>query len=478
MLTISFDDLDGSVSFEDQKYAFRRIGSGHLFQLLIRRSLQGRGVTLIEWEADRQANGAAKELTRAQVARVIDELLSFQKTHLKSKIKLNISPRKLTVGPWNLLLSVPVQLNTTPKLSTKPSSFGVSPDSQVWAYPELVSTGKLSDLESLISEWLIFEGCAVYGENQLALECIPKQDSHSFSPEGIALLELRRAYLYRRLGRYEDAIEIANRISNSTINYRDARLIEQARFMRARIEYEIDPANNWKDSRSLAGAPLSLLMPCPTTRAEWHNLQALCARRAALQYASETKDFSLARQQHEIALAHLQSAIYYALSLQSWDRLHAYLDNLCYHLQKLYSTGLSSIQDVLIWYSVAMTCHIKLDSGHEDAWDFIFFAEFWLENRKQIHLMGLDIKHLTSLVDEKFNPDHDEFWSIAISRCEGTGGSRQVAIAIILYLRWSKAQPNPNKVLVKQRRMRLDSLLANDQSLILRLESEGYFAAD
>jgi hypothetical protein len=475
-----------AIEFQGKSIALRRTETASFLELLLRRSFQGRRLTAQDWESDRFSNGAVSQLTRSQIARVIKEVQQIAHEHADLGITLKIEPRKLTVGPWVLQLLFPFDVQLGTSLSAKPGSLPDQDNLENWPYPELVNSNDLDCLYKAVKQSLIFEGCALFGDNQAALESIPDAAQFSLSFEAEALMGMRRAYLYRRSARYPEALQIVTNIATSNLPLRDSRIVEQARFTIARIHYESDPVTNWQAARALANRPLNLVIPCASTRGEWHNLQALCARRAAIDFAdNEATGFNgedqkfqgkqLSERQHRLALAHYQSALYYALSLQNWDRLHAYIDNLCYHLQKMFELGFVNLINVVDWFSLSLACAEKLDSGHDDAWGFVYLAEFWLDHYKKIQALGKLDPQRFNLMDASANPTQPDFWKMAIGRSERVGDPRQVAIILILFMRWQEAGlASPPQMLTKRTRQ-LDKLLKADGTLKQRLESEGYW---
>jgi hypothetical protein len=476
MIEIDFDLNNNSVLLDGKPTVLRRIGSARLLQSLIVKGGHGLDFSLWELEQDRAANGATSKLTRTQVARLIDDIALWIQTYAVDLLELKFGARRSTVGPWAMLVKRPCKVTDLRIGAKEPSLLFATGGNESWAYPQLVRSSEIEALLDLLTQWLIFEGFVAYGENKDALVSLPLASNFSLTDEGKVLLDLRKVYLLRRLGQHNEARAICKAIIDREGPLRDPRLVQQAHFAIARIEYDEDPANKWQEARKLAERPMSLLIPCPLTRSEWHNLQALCARRAAVEAAATNKDLNEARSQHAMGLAHLHSAIYYALGLQNWDRLHAYLDNLSYHMQQMQTIGIGNVDLVSRCFALSLACADKLDSGHDDAWDLIYFAQFWLGTYQKLKGRIGEIDSRVALVNPKLNPANLDFWLYALERAKSIGGNRQIAITIVLTLQWLKLSPNKTArgKLQQQLSEELSLMFSTDEKLKAKLVADGY----
>lgn len=174
----------------------------------------------------------------------------------------------------------------------------------------------------------------------------------------------------------------------------------------------------------------------------------------------------------QIVINHFESALYGALAQKNWDRLHAYLDNMAYYLQKGLPLGVCVVSEVCDWYALALACGDKLDSGHDDAWDLIYFGEFWLDHWQAIEASELVILHRSSLVDNPMHPRNEDYWQRMVAHLEGGGSPRQKGIALVLYLRWLNAlQKSGAMAAVKKN---LAALFAAHAGLRASLAADGY----
>ncbi len=475
MLNLQVDVHQNTVSWNRRTVRFRRTHSALFLEQLLVNGLRAMTMSLTDLQSAAQAawqlapvDRSANPFGRQQIARLVQELEAFFLDNPELGLTFERVNRQMTVGPWRITVTTPISMTTSQLVTKGPK--------QEWTYPALVDGVEVDSLRELLAQWLTFEGFAVYGEHGPALDMIPDAAlMTTVTVEAQAVLQLRRVYFLRRLSQYDKALELVTNLQQSATSLKDTRLPGQLLLTLARTEYERDPASRWRQAQAVLAKPPTIVAPCAMTQAEWHNLQALCSRRAALE-AFEAGDRALAIAQHESAIGHFQSALYFALSLQSWDRVHAFIDNFCYHLQKMYEYQVVPIQEVLDWYTLALACADKLDSGHDDAWDLIFFAEFYLDHAEQIIQSQNVFSHRSSLLHDRYSPGRQDFWDGALSRARSIGGLRQLAITLILYLRWALVhqQTLTGTVSVWSLKLDLNRLLEQNPELAQQLCEDGY----
>ncbi len=453
MVQIEIDVNNNRVRWGEHEWQFRRLQSALFFRCLMSNALQGVPTHL-------NAIQLGKPIGRQQMARLIAELNAFFAANSSLGLSLQVQPRKLTVGPWQLTMRQTLAL-TDPSTSDTIQSQS----------PLLLKQGGIETLRQLISSWIVFEGFAVFGEIEPALDMVPVHLQALLSAEANAQLQLRQISFLRRLGRLDEAQDLAHTISANASQLIDTRIYSHAQLALARLAYDFDPATRWPDVIvSMPELPV-LQAPSETVAADWHNLMALCSRRAALE-AFDKGQRAQGIAHHEQAVNHFQSAMYFGLTLRQWDRVQAFIDNFCYHLQKMYDHKVVAIDEVLQWYSVALACADKLNSGHDDAWDIIFFAEFYLDNASALNQTQSLVHHRSSLPDERYSPNRLEFWDGALERAKAIMGQRQVAITLVLYLRWLLEHQRGNNM--APLRAELKQLIATNQPLYQHLSNDGY----
>jgi tetratricopeptide (TPR) repeat protein len=460
MVSLQLNLQQNTAAFDGQIIEFRRSHSAAFLELLVSNSIRGLPTALPQLQEKNQASNTSTNFSRQQLARLVDEIDAFATAHPQLGLAMVRQPRKRTVGPWQLTLAKPIALE---RVNAITDSAG--------PYPAMLQSNSLESLRLLLSDWITFEGFAAFGEHESALEAARRIVQGPLTLDSRAILTLRELYFLRRLGRFDEAFNLLSSVQNTTTPARDTRLGAHFQVALARTMYDSDPGGRWRQAQGLLAAPTILLAPCPLAASEWHNLNALCARRAAIE-AFENSDVKAAITQHTIATKHFQSALYYVLSFQLWNRVHAYIDNFCYHLQKMYDHQIVPIQEVLSWYALALACADKLDSGHDDAWDLVYFGEFYLDHAADIAESNKEFTHRSSLLDDRYSPGRQEFWDSALASARVIGGRRQIAITLILYLRWgveSRAKFDPTEL-----RAELVQLLGAEPTLKQKLCDEGY----
>jgi tetratricopeptide (TPR) repeat protein len=447
-------------------FQFRRTHAARFLATLWQNTTRGSHTQMREVTEVIGALNQSQKLGRQTMARLVAEMNDFFAAAPELGLSLHFDVRKATVGPWRLQVLKQLSVIAAPNADVRQINFFA-----------LSLSAQISSLRLLLSGWITFEGFAVYGEHEAALDALDsmlKLNALHISDEASLQLTLRRAYFLRRLSRYDQASDLLVDVLNYGQPTADARLASQALIASARIEYERDPAQRWRQAQStMPNAPV-LLAPCFSTLAEWHNLNALCARRAALE-AFESGDSACGQLQHEIAIKHFQSAMYCVLSIQLWDRVHAYIDNFCYHLQKMLEHKVVVVDEVLSWYQLSLASADKLDSGNDDAWDLIYFAEFYLDHATELTANTLAQTHRSSLSDGRLAPQNPAFWQGAIARAKTIGGDRQIAITLTLYGRWLlEHHPQSEKEALTKTKSQLRVMLSLNPQLQQQLHDDGY----
>ncbi len=440
-------------------HKFNRRWEAAMLTLLLQQAATGQVVQAKELHSYLKTLGQTKPLNRAQLLRLLGGIQAFLQLHPSLPLSLNHQPRKASVGPWHIQMTSPVVWQSTGQATAN------------WPYPRLLATPACDAqaLLALLNQWLVCDAFAVYGDNLAGLEALPDDSIFTISPDAQALLQLRRLQLLRRSGQYDAARAVAEKLIDEPAPHLDPRHRSYASLMLQRIDYDENPASTWPQLLAHPSPPAKLLAPCPQTMGEWHNLQALALRRSAIAAQNKQEQQHL----HSQALLHFESALYMALSTQHWDRLHAYMDNIAFHLQKMLPLGLSAFTQVHDWFALALATADKLDSGHDDAWDLIFFGEFWLDHETELRAMGVAAEHRSALAAGNLHPQHAAYWLHSLQRLRATGKPRQIAICLVLHLRWVGRNAIDQTALARQA---LLHYLEANKSLTQSLIDEGYGA--
>lgn len=469
-LSVTLDIVHNTVTWEGGHHAFVRRYDVALLHSLLRAAPSGQAVGASELQNTVQALGQAQALNRAQLQRLVNGIAGFLVANPSLGVRLSHPPRKASVGPWRLHWVKPVQWqlldNAAADVPVAPKRH--SPDD--WPSPRLLARPSLKELRSLVNQWLTFDALAIFGETRAALECLPVFELLTLTPQTRKVLAIRQVDLLRKSGRFDEALQIAQSVAEAPHDTLDGGLKAQAQQSILRLRYDQNPAEAWPELLASANYPDANTAACAVTLGEWHNLQALCLRRAIL--AADAAGPEQRQEMHAQVLCHFESALYAALAQKNWDRLHAYLDNIAYYLQKTLALGLCTVSEVCDWYALALACGDKLDSGHDDAWDLIYFGEFWLDHWQVIEGAKLDIQHRSSLVSGAMHPRNQDYWERMVSHMDGSGSPRQIAIALVLYIRWLSTLKKSGRLGEVKRK--LATLLAENAGLGATLAAEGY----
>lgn len=433
-----------------------------------------------------QQRGQTKPLNRAQLLRLLQGLQAFVAELPAGFARIDTPPRKSSVGPWRLHLNGQLRYSID----------GGAPQDP-WMHPSIVGEAGPDALYQVLSALLVADALAVEGRYAPAIEVLLALDTAPLSPEGQGLVLLRLCSWYKHVGQFEQARACARKALERSTSA-DPGLALYARFFLERIDYDENPAEGWehlwqttREPPGHGAAGMAGIDSDWRTRAEWHNLRALLARRRMLQIATQPGraqepietdggEETIATL-HQLALRHLQAALYMVAWFRDWDRLQAYVANLAYHLQA--SLGVDpalhvQASQVLSWHRLTMAYEDKLGAGRDSAWEYIFFSKFWLDNHEAVEQAPPPDPLAHSL--DNSSPDQAAFYQRALDRLRECGDARQVAIGHSLYLRFAlQHMPAPENAAVVQSQtgqlLRLLGTQSNGQ-LLHTLVKEGYAA--
>lgn len=469
-LSVMLDIVHNTVTWNGGRHVFVRRYEVALLHALLRAASSGKAVAAPELQNSVQTLGQTQALNRAQLLRLVNGISGFLAAHPWLGGRLGHPPRKASVGPWRLHLARPVEWQVLDDAAVALPLEPTCHSPEHWPSPRLLAHPGLKELLGLVNQWLTFDALAIYGEVRSALECLPVLESFALTPQTRKVLAIRHIDLLRKSGRFDEALQIARGVAEAPHDALDGALKIQAQQLIMRLRYDQNPAEAWPALLASASYPEATTAACTTTLGEWHNLQALCLRRAIL--VDSTNGSEQLLRMHTQVLCHFESALYAAFAQKNWDRLHAYLDNIAYHLQKTLALGLCTVSEVCEWYALALACGDKLDSGHDDAWDLIYFGEFWLDHWQAIESAKLDIQHRSSLVSGAMHPRNQDYWEHMVSHMDSGGSPRQIAIALVLYMRWLSALNKSDRL--GEAKRKLATLLSKNAGLGAILVANGY----
>lgn len=445
------------------KHQFSRRWESTLLHMLLLESQAGRALTCSALQLHLRHKGQAKDLNRAQLQRLFDSLQAFLSQLPYKPLKLETAPRQTTVGPWRLVFVKPVEFQNLEVHTQDQNDIenGISaipqPSSTEWLYPSLFSVdgepsvAQLIDrLHQLLSTILIADAFALNGDYVEAIDTVQdvyedkSTDLLPLTPETHSLVALREALWQKRLGHFDLARRLATQVIELAPRL-DPGLGFYASFFLQRIDYDESPAKNHIHLWHSASAPVHSLQTDWRMTPEWHNLRGLLCRRRLLDMVKQVpnqKNKAIYVAQHEtpvklhlLAIKHFESALYWGLQQRNWDQLQAFAANIAFHLQEMLPLGLSSVPQVYAWHRLILVYADKLALAQDSAWEFIFFAEFWL-NHCNDDLLSIESTQTLSHTIDDMTPAHEAFYLKGLDKLKQCADARQVATMWLLYGRF------------------------------------------
>jgi hypothetical protein len=337
-----------------------------------------------------------------------------------------------------------------------------------WPHPQLMATTEPAQLHGVLATLLVSDAMSVDGHHSDALNALAhiEASSHLLSPEALALVRLRQANLLRRMGRFDEVHRTLAPLLLADTVWADPAIPDRTRIYQQRAHYDQHPSTVWQDLLAAPHAPIAMCTPDPVASQEWHNLQALSLRRKMHTCSDQP---ALLAHCHQQALQHLGSALYYSLTVRNWDGLQAFISNLAYHLQTAIAWDLATVQETHDWHLLSIACAEKLDCGRDCSWEFIFFAEFWLDHVTRTATPHAVLDSL--LLVSQLHPSQEGFYLRTLERVAICGDARQTATSYIVYLRWAQHyQPQRQKRITQA----LTDTLERHPALRPELVLEGY----
>ncbi|NMM28291.1 MAG: hypothetical protein HHJ12_13630 [Glaciimonas sp.] len=474
---------DGSVMRFTQRW------EATLLAMLLMQARANRDLQTDMLRIELERRGQTQPLNRTQYSRLIKSLTEGLDRIPGRPVLLEYGPRKATVGPWRLRFKTPCAFEVDKsdmigsiEASASASFVGEGDQSKhiPWPYPLMLSVRAPDALHKLLSACLISDAFAAQGNFHSALETLQPIYSQPLSCDLRVMLNLREALYSKRLGEFTEARAFALKVLKADpAQLQDPTLRQHASFLLDRIDYDESPGTAHIRLWDLANAPSPTLGADLRTAPDWHNLRALLARRRLLGIATRQippgSDPNVQKLHHH-ALLHLETAIYWALSLKDWEKLQAFVANVAFHLQSVLPLGLSNVRQIFAWYALMMNYAEKLDAGKDSAWEYLFLGEFWLDHEQELRQTSQPACSASDpfYIIQEMHPAYENFYLRAIERIQHCADYRQVAIAQINYLRFIQAHLGPKKKAAAEKA--LCALLQNVPSLRDQLEAEGYGA--
>ncbi len=465
VLVFEIDIVHNSVRVKEKTWPFRRRWEATMLAKMLEAHDRGHKLDLSGLQQAVAQKGQTTPLNRSQIARLLLGIQAFL-LHCPG-VELRHMPRQASTGPWYLQISRTLRWSDGGPMPHAATSTLRS--AMAWPHARMLhrsTSPNVEFLHAVLSQSVIAEAFAKYGDHRSAMDILRGWDWSLLSLEASAQYRLRQADWLRRTGQYDEARKLALALGDVPELGADPQLSHQARQLVRRIAYDENPGHAWRHLLEEPQPPAVNGVVCWATQNEWHNLQALAWRRAA-QNAAEK---NAALHAHENAMLHFEAAIYGALRQQNWDRLHAYIGNLAFHLQKVQILGLVTVRQVYDFYVLSLACADKLDSGQDDIWDLVYLGEFWLDHTQELQALEEHARHLTWPVQHR--PQDQAYWVDLLLRTTESGTVRLQATALVLYTRWASLQRKND--LSKQLQDQLAQLFKQHTGLHAILQNDGY----
>jgi hypothetical protein len=457
---------------------FSRKWAATMLALLLVEAHNNRALTAARLNAELQRLGKTKPLTRAQQSILVETLRS--ECGAIKNCSFVLEADKATVGPWRLRLSKQCHFVIEDETPGNQVQDGLQQRSDNWAWPKLVPNGAYASLLQVLSVCLTSDAFALDGDFVNAVESLQPVFDLPLSEDGRALLLLRKAVHHKREGEFGEARECVQQIlAIPSDAIKDQPLLLHAKTLLDRFDYDESPGTEHERLWSMMALPPPTFGHDVRAMAEWHNLRGMLARRRLQGIASgliDAAEGETIQLLHQLALQHLESAAYCALSLRDFSLLQSIVGNTAFHLQNVLLQELSTVTQVFDWYALMVNYAEKLDIGKESAWDYIFLGQFWLDYHQSLESSGRYRDAYGAYNGISFigraHPSEERFYVTAIERLNDCGDMRQVAIARINYTRF--AQWNLSETKHANSAMELRRLLNTSPNLRELLRSDGY----
>ncbi|MDP4300498.1 hypothetical protein [Leptothrix discophora] len=458
---------------DGQVIAWRRRWVAAMLAMLWQQAEVDQSVSLSALQAGLALRGQRQPLAAVAVLRLLGDVQGFLASLPGEPVVLEHPPRQASVGPWRLRWRRPCALRVVDTSAAWPDAAlaGDGADGPEAALMQRLIAGDDPDPDALLAllRCLIsFDAFQLWGQNQDALDMLAGCEALPLNDDGRALVAMRASQSLKRLGRFDDA-RACLRAALRLPGRQDDAATAHMHFLLARTDYDADPGGNHARLWHSCMAPPLVRQADRHLLAQWHNLRALLCRRR-----SEAEGHADPRW-HRLALRHLEGAIAHALHQRDHAGLHAYAANLGLHLQTVRAAGWSTATQVIGWYQLLLATMDKLGVGSDNAWEYIYLAEFWLDNETELRALEARAPHAPCVpVIDDLHPRDEAYYVTTVARIAHTGDARQLALAWLCHWRHARAHLPRHRQDAIARRLR--EVIAREPGLHEKLLREGYGA--
>lgn len=380
-------------------------------------------------------------------------------------LRVRFAPRQRTVGPWRFVhqtgeaWQVVGDTRGTGSLPIPMAELGQGAIGRAArhanAQPQIVGDSEPFSLFRVLE--LVFQADALGASGRLREASdllLAASAAPNLTGEGQGLVDLRRARLLKRGGRFDEALDLATRVARRAGQriFPDPGQKCLAMQLARRIRYDRAP----HDHESLGADPYWLApSPLPDARGLGgnENLAALIARRRS-QAAGQTGNVIEARRLLQLAWQHLGAAIYWTTSARRYEDAENFVFNMGRVQASLHKLGDSgAVAASVRAYQIGLQIRDNFFVGKDSVWGHICIGNLWLEHPERRRELE------AALGMERFAPSAAAFYLDACEQGKRIGDPRQLALCYLNLWRFGTDGSHETGPLVAIQRMGREKLL-------------------
>ncbi len=317
-----------------------------------------------------QRHNPSFRLHRNQVLRMLNDITRAF-TALSLDITIYPQKKQRSTGPWTLSATRRIILDSLDTLEMhNGESINTPLTSQYFDWKAIPISERPRVFHDFLEMLLTAEIMAHEGYVAEVAKILSDYEQFPVTPALRLFLDLHRARFLAKSGDYEAARRLATDVLALAEQKGEQRFISLASFFLFHWQYVQAPDASYSMLLQHMPEPTTFTHQDDVTVMYWHNLQALLLRRQALAHPDEALTC------HERALCHFETCIIDSIRMNNAECTLDFITNVAFHLQELLALGLTQIEDVFLWYQLAISHADKLGGGGHSAWDRIFFTQF------------------------------------------------------------------------------------------------------
>ncbi|MDO4698851.1 MAG: hypothetical protein Q4A60_09320 [Pasteurellaceae bacterium] len=447
------------IGFNQQSYHCSS-GMTPLFLILLyEQSLLGQSLSLVQFQAELKKYKPCIKLQRTQLIRIIDDL-EHAVQRLQLPFTLYYAHRKKSAGSWTLIAQQDFQLQYS-KPTTEDYLTLSPPIHHLFNQSYKAHKQYVLLLSDFLSKWILSHSLCDSGYLKEALIELKKCYQFPITPFTKALLDLNQARLLIHTEKYAQAEQIIEDILSRHQLCEHSHISAFSRILLSYIQYhKPKPIHNILDIIKSFDKPPKYPQEDSYALMEWHNLRALWLKKLLLHIEDSKHRLTI----HVAILAHLQEAIILSLILENKNKFLDFCLNYALYLQTVIPFNLSDTKSVIKWYELCYLHATKFNIGDYSALDKIFFAEFYLNNQKEIDFNGITLEL----------PNSESYYEEIINKINVQGNLKQKILYSFCYFNFLKMQDSPNVIKIQAT---IDDIMADldqNKDILKKLKEDGY----